>query len=58
MTYLLWQLLRDAYAELGQLQAAQATGGSVYVVLVKVVVDGNTEIRKFLVRVASPGDEQ
>ncbi len=28
MTYLLWQLLRDAYAELGQLQAAQATGGS------------------------------
>jgi len=28
MTYLFWQLLRDAYADLGQLQAAQATGGS------------------------------
>lgn len=28
MTYLLWQLLRDAYAELGQLQVSEATGGS------------------------------
>ena len=28
MTYSLWQLLRDAYSELGQLQVAEATGGS------------------------------
>ena len=28
MTYFLWQLLRDAYQELGQLQVAQATGGT------------------------------
>jgi hypothetical protein len=28
MAYYLWQLLRDAYAELGQLTIAAATGGS------------------------------
>ena len=28
MTYLLWHLLRDVYTELGQLQVAEATGGS------------------------------
>lgn len=28
MTFYLWQVLRDAYAELGQLQVSAATGGS------------------------------
>ena len=28
MTYYLWQLLRDAYSELGQLHVAEATGGT------------------------------
>ena len=28
MAYLLWQLLRDAYSELGQLQVSAATGGT------------------------------
>ena len=31
-------------------------GGSVYVVVVQAVVDGNVEKRKFLIRVVSPGE--
>lgn len=37
---------------------AQANdGGSVYVVVVQATIDGNTEKRKFLIRVAAPEDE-
>jgi len=32
-------------------------GGSVYVVVVQATVDGNTEKRKFLIRVVAPGEE-
>jgi hypothetical protein len=32
-------------------------GGSTYVMRVKATVDGNTEIRKFLIRVVAPEDE-
>jgi len=38
--------------------AQAGDGGAVYVIRVKAVVDGNTEIRKFLVRVVDPSDEQ
>ena len=31
--------------------------GSVYVIAVKVLVDGNTEMRKFLIRIVGPADE-
>jgi len=37
--------------------AQPGDGGSVYVVTVSALVDGNTEMRKFLVRVVSPEDE-
>jgi hypothetical protein len=77
-------MLRDAYAELGQLQVATATGGNTTTVVdtklagmgqdddwkggaVIVLQDaggagaapegGNTEIRKFLIRIVDPGDE-
>jgi hypothetical protein len=32
-------------------------GGSVYVVVVQATVDGNTEKRKFLIRVVDPSDD-
>lgn len=32
-------------------------GGAVYVMRVKALVDGNTEVRKFLIRITSPEDE-
>ena len=37
--------------------AQSGDGGSIYVVVVEAVVDGNTEKRKFLIRVVGPGDE-
>ena len=41
-----------------QTVTAQANdSGSVYVMRVKAVVDGNTEIRKFLIRVVGPENE-
>jgi hypothetical protein len=37
--------------------AQTGDSGSVYVIRVKAVVDGNTEIRKFLIRITSPDEE-
>lgn len=37
--------------------AQEGDGGSVYVVVASAAVDGNTEKRKFLIRVAKPSQE-
>ena len=37
--------------------AQSGDGGNVYVMLVSASVDGNMEIRKFLIRIVAPGDE-
>ncbi|MBN2045442.1 MAG: hypothetical protein JW757_10515 [Anaerolineales bacterium] len=39
MTYTLWQLLRDAWAELGQLQVGEATGGSAATLVDSKLID-------------------
>lgn len=39
---------------LKMISAQAGDGGSVYVVVVQAVVDGNTEKRKFLIRVVDP----
>jgi len=36
--------------------AQSGDAGEVYVIVVSATVDGNTEIRKFLIRIVGPGD--
>jgi len=37
--------------------AQSGDAGEVYVIVVSATVDGNTEMRKFKIRIAAPGDE-
>lgn len=39
------------------IEAQANDGGSVYVVVASATVDGNTEKRKFLIRIVDPSDE-